>query len=142
MPDFSVLEDKVVRVFADGPSGSDWMRLRQAGPSVPDAAGDMITPAPDEAFFRAFLNEGGKATIKGQPGGEVKDGSLTLFTCKTQTSNGLLEEVDFTATDEEAQVRGDDLRRESTGEIFECVAATFWEAGGFWVLSARLVVGG
>ncbi len=142
MPDFSLLETQVVRRFTDEESGSDWTRLRQSGPSVPDAAGGMVTPGPAEVPFRAFVDEGGaKVTLK-QPAGDVADGSLTLYTCQTQAYNGLEEDVDFTAANERTGVRGDTLRREDTGELWEVQAATLHRPARFWVLGVRLVQDG
>ena len=139
--DFSSLEEVNVRQFTDGPAGSDWVRLRQSGPSVPDDAGDVITPEPDEAPFRAFVDEGGaKQTVKQPKGqGDQRDGTVTLFTCQTQTWNGLTEDVDFIAADDKQGRRADTVRRETTGELWELQTATLWEAGRFWALQARLV---
>lgn len=144
MLDFSSLQEVVVRQFTDGPAGSDWTRLRQGGPSVADDAGDMITPAPEEVPFRAFINEGSAKTTLKQPRGQgdTQDGTLTLYVCQTQKVNGVDEGIDFDPADPEAHLRADTLRRESTGDLWEIQTATLWEAGGFWVLTARLVIGG
>lgn len=139
--DLSSLEDVCVREFTDGPAGSNWVRLRQAGPSVPDAAGDVITPEPTEAAFRAFVDEGGaKLTVKQPRGqGDQRDGTVLLFVCQRQVWNGLNEDVDFIAADDKLGRRADTVRRETTGELWELQAATLWEAGRFWALQARLV---
>lgn len=139
--DLSSLEEVCVREFTDGPAGSDWVRLRQTGPTVPDASGEMVTPDPSEASFRAFVDEGGaRLTVKQPRGqGDMRDGTVVLFTCQTQLWNGLLDDVDFIAADNKAGLRADIVRREATGEEFELQVATLWEAGRFWVLQGRLV---
>lgn len=153
--DLSKLEEDVVRQFADGPAGGDWTRLRQSGPSEADASGAVSTPGPLEMPFRAFIDEGpAKVTIKQpQNAGDQKDGTIALYCCRRQIVNGLDEEISFTAADEEKGVRGDTVRREPTDadleedpelvpEVYEIQTATYWRAGRYWALTARLVVGG
>lgn len=144
MPDFRTLETLVVRRFTNEASGSEWTRLRQSGPSAPNAAGDMITPAPEEIPFLGFTDDlGAKQTVKQPQGqGDNQDGLLTLWTCQTQRINGLEEDVDFTAADPAAGLRGDTIRRESTGELWEVQSATLVAAGRFWTMSIRLVQNG
>lgn len=153
--DLSALQESVVRNFADGPAGSDWTRLRQSGPSTATPSGSIVTPAPNEFPFRAFVDEGGAKLGLKQPqnDGDKKDGTVALYCCRTQFVNGVDDDIDFTAANEERRVRGDTVRREPTeaelvedpdmvGELYEIVTATRWRAGGFWALTARLVVGG
>lgn len=153
--DLSVLQAKCVRLFADGQPGADWTRLRQTGPTTRNAAGGAVTPAAEEMPFRAFVDEGGGRSVNKQPQeqGDQKDGTITLYCCQTQVVNGLDEEIDFTASDEEAQVLGDIVRREPTeaeleadpqaeGERYEVLGATLWRPGGYWAVVAQQVIGG
>jgi hypothetical protein len=141
--DFSSLQEVVVRQYTDGPAGSDWTRLRQAGASTPTASGAVVTPGPDEVPFRAFVTEQGKSTVKQPAGqGDNQDESIILWTCKIQQINGLDEEVDFTAANEAAGVRGDTVRREPDGTLYEVQNARLERAGGFWALTVRQVQDG
>lgn len=142
--DFSGLQELVVREFTDGPAGSDWTRLRQGGPSTATASGAMVTPSPDEMPFRAFVDEsGGKQTVKQpQAQGDNQDEAVRLFVCERQAINGLSEDIDFTAADPAAGRRGDTVRREDDGTLYEVQAATHWRPGGFWVLDVRQVQDG
>lgn len=153
--DLSKLQEAVVRNFADGPAGSDWTRVRQSGPSTATASGAVITPPALEFPFRAFVDEGGAKLGVKQPqnDGDKKDGTIAMYCCRRQIVNGLDDDVDFTAVDEERGVRGDTVRREPTeaeieddpdavGELYEVVTATLWRPGGFWAVTARMVIGG
>lgn len=135
--DLSALQETVVRSFTDSAkTGEDWARLRQDGPAAPSATGRMVTPAALELGFRAFVPGTSKATLKDKTG-ERQDETLVLYACKTQVSNGLLEDVDFTAADEALGRRGDTLRRERDGKLYEVQAAGDWAPGGFWALTCK-----
>lgn len=140
--DLSALQETVVRSFTDSAkTGEDWTRLRQSGPAAPSSTGRMVTPAPDEVGFRAFVPGSAKSTLKDRTG-ERQDETIVLYTCMTQVSNGLLEDLDFTAADEAQGRRGDTLRRERDGKLYEVQIAGDWSPAGFWALTIKQVQGG
>lgn len=142
MVDLRPLAEKVVRKFADDPlSGEVWTRER-AAPSTTLPSGSIATALADKFEFRCFVNPlAGRQAVKGEPDGEKQDEVVTLYGCTLQQVNGLAFLIDFVPADDEANKRGDIVRR-ADGRAYEVIASIPWAAGEFFEISARRVVGG